>query len=110
LAASQQALTQALGPLPDGWEQAVTPEGELYFIDHHTRKTSWFDPRLRNSIFIYFLIVPHINGSLFFTPSSAIHMQKPPMVHAAGTQSAAALQQQQQITQQPAASGEAFFK
>ncbi|XP_046655721.1 transcriptional coactivator YAP1-A-like isoform X1 [Daphnia pulicaria] len=81
LAASQQALTQALGPLPDGWEQAVTPEGELYFIDHHTRKTSWFDPRL------------------------PIHMQKPPMVHAAGTQSAAALQQQQQITQQPAASG-----
>ncbi len=47
LAASQQALTQALGPLPDGWEQAVTPEGEIYFIDHHTRKTSWFDPRLR---------------------------------------------------------------
>lgn len=47
LAASQQTLTQALGPLPEGWEQAVTPEGELYFIDHHTRKTSWFDPRLR---------------------------------------------------------------
>lgn len=47
LAASQQALTQALGPLPEGWEQAVTPEGEMYFIDHHTRKTSWFDPRLR---------------------------------------------------------------
>ncbi|XP_032796473.1 transcriptional coactivator YAP1 isoform X2 [Daphnia magna] len=81
LAASQQALTQALGPLPEGWEQAVTPEGELYFIDHHTRKTSWFDPRL------------------------PIHMQKPPMVHAAGAQSVAALQQQQQITQQPAASG-----
>lgn len=36
-------------------------------------------------------------------------MQKPPMVHAAGTQSAAALQQQQQITQQPAASGEAYL-
>lgn len=46
LAASQQ-LNQALGPLPEGWEQAVTPEGELYFIDHHSRKTSWFDPRLR---------------------------------------------------------------
>lgn len=50
LAASQQALTQALGPLPEGWEQAVTPEGELYFIDHHTRKTSWFDPRLRKEM------------------------------------------------------------
>jgi len=75
LAASQQALTQALGPLPEGWEQAVTPEGEMYFIDHHTRKTSWFDPRL------------------------PVHLQKPPMVHA-GAQNAAALQQQ--VAQQPA--------
>ena len=52
LAASQQALTQALGPLPEGWEQAVTPEGEMYFIDHHTKKTSWFDPRLRKHVFV----------------------------------------------------------
>lgn len=72
LAASQQALTQALGPLPEGWEQAVTPEGEMYFIDHHTKKTSWFDPRL------------------------PVHMQKPPMVHASGAQNVA-LQQQQQL-------------
>lgn len=35
-----------LGPLPDGWEQAQTPEGEIYFINHHTRTTSWFDPRI----------------------------------------------------------------
>lgn len=37
----------ALGPLPDGWEQANTPEGEIYFINHQTRTTSWFDPRIR---------------------------------------------------------------
>lgn len=36
----------SLGPLPDGWEQAVTPEGEIYFINHINRTTSWFDPRL----------------------------------------------------------------
>ncbi|XP_066988485.1 transcriptional coactivator YAP1 isoform X4 [Macrobrachium rosenbergii] len=36
-----------LGPLPDGWEQAVTPEGEVYFINHEDKSTSWFDPRLR---------------------------------------------------------------
>ncbi|XP_043271966.1 transcriptional coactivator YAP1 isoform X2 [Venturia canescens] len=36
----------ALGPLPDGWEQARTPEGEIYFINHQTRTTSWFDPRI----------------------------------------------------------------
>ncbi|XP_064098501.1 transcriptional coactivator YAP1-like isoform X1 [Macrobrachium nipponense] len=35
-----------LGPLPDGWEQAVTPEGEVYFINHEDKSTSWFDPRL----------------------------------------------------------------
>ncbi|XP_060563358.1 transcriptional coactivator YAP1-A-like isoform X6 [Ruditapes philippinarum] len=32
--------------LPEGWEQAVTPEGEMYFINHNERTTSWFDPRL----------------------------------------------------------------
>lgn len=36
-----------LGALPEGWEQAQTPEGEIYFINHQTRTTSWFDPRIR---------------------------------------------------------------
>ncbi|CAH1708884.1 transcriptional coactivator YAP1 [Aphis gossypii] len=35
-----------LGPLPDGWEQAVTGDGETYFINHIARTTSWFDPRI----------------------------------------------------------------
>nr|XP_027211630.1 transcriptional coactivator YAP1-A-like isoform X2 [Penaeus vannamei] len=35
-----------LGPLPESWEQAVTPEGEVYFINHDDKSTSWFDPRL----------------------------------------------------------------
>lgn len=35
-----------LGPLPDAWEQAHTPEGEVYFINHQTRTTTWFDPRI----------------------------------------------------------------
>jgi len=35
-----------LGPLPDGWEQSSTPDGEIYFINHQTRTTSWFDPRI----------------------------------------------------------------
>ncbi|XP_031780064.1 transcriptional coactivator yorkie isoform X2 [Nasonia vitripennis] len=41
-----QAGSNALGPLPDGWEQARTPEGEIYFINHQARTTSWFDPRI----------------------------------------------------------------
>ncbi|KAJ8884284.1 hypothetical protein PR048_016141 [Dryococelus australis] len=39
-------VENALGPLPDGWEQATTPEGEIYFINHQTRTSSWFDPRI----------------------------------------------------------------
>jgi hypothetical protein len=37
----------SLGPLPEGWDQATTQEGEVYFINHQTRTTSWFDPRIR---------------------------------------------------------------
>ncbi|GIY33432.1 transcriptional coactivator YAP1 [Caerostris darwini] len=35
-----------LGPLPSGWEQATTTEGEIYFINHKNRTTSWYDPRI----------------------------------------------------------------
>lgn len=41
------AAGDSLGALPEGWEQASTPEGEIYFINHATRTTSWFDPRIR---------------------------------------------------------------
>ncbi|RKO86384.1 hypothetical protein BDK51DRAFT_30676 [Blyttiomyces helicus] len=34
-----------LGPLPNGWEQRVTPEGRAYYVDHNTRTTTWLDPR-----------------------------------------------------------------
>ncbi|KAM9813242.1 membrane-associated guanylate kinase, WW and PDZ domain-containing protein 1b isoform 3-T3 [Neosynchiropus ocellatus] len=34
-----------LGPLPDNWEMAYTESGEVYFIDHNTKTTSWIDPR-----------------------------------------------------------------
>ncbi|XP_039513210.1 WW domain-containing transcription regulator protein 1 isoform X2 [Pimephales promelas] len=41
------ALSQPnLGQLPEAWEQAVTPQGETYFIDHKTQSTSWLDPRV----------------------------------------------------------------
>lgn len=43
------ASTANLGPLPEGWEQAITAAGEIYFINHNTRSTSWFDPRIRKS-------------------------------------------------------------
>ncbi|XP_014214487.1 transcriptional coactivator yorkie isoform X2 [Copidosoma floridanum] len=45
-AAAAAAANSALRPLPEGWEQARTPEGEIYFINHPARTTSWFDPRI----------------------------------------------------------------
>ena len=40
------ANIQPTGNLPEGWEQAISPEGEIYYINHITRTTSWVDPRL----------------------------------------------------------------
>lgn len=40
----------AMATLPEGWEQAITSAGETYFINHNTRTTSWFDPRMRTYI------------------------------------------------------------
>uniref|UniRef100_A0A3B4Y209 WW domain-containing protein n=1 Tax=Seriola lalandi dorsalis TaxID=1841481 RepID=A0A3B4Y209_SERLL len=34
------------GPLPEGWEQAVTADGEVYYIDHINKTTAWVAPRL----------------------------------------------------------------
>ncbi|XP_053325543.1 membrane-associated guanylate kinase, WW and PDZ domain-containing protein 1 isoform X2 [Spea bombifrons] len=38
----------SLGPLPANWEMAYTENGEVYFIDHNTKTTSWLDPRCLN--------------------------------------------------------------
>lgn len=46
---SSNATPEGRGALPDGWEQATTAEGEVYFINHAARTTSWFDPRIRKS-------------------------------------------------------------
>lgn len=34
-----------LGPLPDGWEKRVEPNGRVYFVNHKNRTTQWDDPR-----------------------------------------------------------------
>ena len=44
---------QNLGPLPKGWEQATTLEGEVYFINHIDRSTSWLDPRIREYTLVF---------------------------------------------------------
>lgn len=45
--ASQSSTYQDI-PLPLGWEERRTPEGRPYFVDHHTRTTTWTDPRRAN--------------------------------------------------------------
>uniref|UniRef100_A0A8D0CHV5 Yes1 associated transcriptional regulator n=1 Tax=Scleropages formosus TaxID=113540 RepID=A0A8D0CHV5_SCLFO len=42
----QGIMGTASGPLPEGWEQAVTTDGEIYYINHKNKTTSWLDPRL----------------------------------------------------------------
>ncbi|XP_063343849.1 transcriptional coactivator YAP1-like isoform X1 [Pelmatolapia mariae] len=41
-----QNINPEKGPLPEGWEQAVTADGEMYYIDHINKNTTWVDPRL----------------------------------------------------------------
>ncbi|EDL78518.1 rCG31649, isoform CRA_b [Rattus norvegicus] len=45
-AVPQTLMNSASGPLPDGWEQAMTQDGEVYYINHKNKTTSWLDPRL----------------------------------------------------------------
>ncbi|KAK6617763.1 hypothetical protein RUM43_013991 [Polyplax serrata] len=64
-----------LGPLPEGWEQSSTPEGEIYFINHQTRTTSWFDPRIPLQLqrSPAGLIIPH--GNSWIQPSTQQNSQ-----------------------------------
>ena len=39
-------------PLPHGWQEARTPTGETYYINHTIRSTTWEDPRLTSLIIL----------------------------------------------------------
>ena len=39
-----------LGPLPDGWEKRMEPNGRVYFVNHKNRTTQWDDPRTQGQI------------------------------------------------------------
>ena len=40
----------ALGPLPDGWEKRVEPNGRVYYVNHKNRTTQWEDPRTQGQL------------------------------------------------------------
>ena len=46
IAHQRSASFDNVGALPPNWEQGVTPDGDVYFINHTTKKTTWFDPRI----------------------------------------------------------------
>jgi protein yorkie len=50
-----------LGPLPENWQMAMDKLGDVYFIDHNNRTTTWFDPRLPREV-----QEPHIMVTLLF--------------------------------------------
>ena len=39
-------VTTSLPDLPDDWEQKRTVDGEMYFVNHSDRTTTWNDPRI----------------------------------------------------------------
>jgi WW domain/Chitin synthase N-terminal len=38
------ASVASLGPLPPGWEQRSTPEGQAYYVNHNSKSTTWNRP------------------------------------------------------------------
>ena len=35
-------------PLPRGYEQRITPQGQVYWLNHDTGRSTWHDPRFRS--------------------------------------------------------------
>ncbi|XP_065220744.1 WW domain-containing transcription regulator protein 1-like isoform X2 [Planococcus citri] len=104
-------MVDELGPLPEGWEQARTEEGQVYFLNHHTKTTTWEDPRktnasqqYRNSITAAISSASSI-GDLHSHTQQAVHLQRAPtsaLPQAINSwmQQPSSLSLQSQITQQ----------
>ncbi|KAL3057678.1 LOW QUALITY PROTEIN: transcriptional coactivator YAP1 [Trematomus bernacchii] len=42
----QNIMNPASGPPTESWEQAITSDGEIYYINHKTKTTCWMGPQL----------------------------------------------------------------
>ncbi|ORZ21534.1 hypothetical protein BCR42DRAFT_407718 [Absidia repens] len=47
---TQLQPVSSIGSLPSGWERRLTSTGRAYYVDHHTKITTWNDPRLRSGL------------------------------------------------------------
>ena len=47
--ASHHVSNNNLGPLPDGWEEKHLSNGNMFFVDHNNKRTTWEDPRYTNA-------------------------------------------------------------
>uniref|UniRef100_A0A8C7ZQ24 WW domain-containing protein n=1 Tax=Oryzias sinensis TaxID=183150 RepID=A0A8C7ZQ24_9TELE len=65
--------SHSFSPLPEGWEQAVTPEGEMYYIDHINKTTTWVDPRLGSTLSNLCLLKTKLQP---YSSSRCLYMQK----------------------------------
>ena len=50
--AAPKAPDPELKSLPPGWESRLADAGNMYFVDHNTRSTTWLDPRHHGAEFL----------------------------------------------------------
>ncbi|XP_045494901.1 transcriptional coactivator yorkie isoform X3 [Colias croceus] len=85
-------IPDELGPLPAGWEQARTPEGQIYYLNHITKTTTWEDPRKTLAAQTVAGGVQHQSAEALLTQSAAAqtlatataaqHLQRTPAANA----------------------------
>ena len=51
------SYSDPLGPLPDGWEKRVEPNGRVYFVNHKNRTTQWEDPRTQGQMQVGMIVI-----------------------------------------------------
>ncbi|KAL6118967.1 uncharacterized protein ACO6RY_03640 [Pungitius sinensis] len=61
------------GPLPENWELAFSESGEPYYINHHSKTTSWLDPRTQSKETTPFTELPEFTEQPGLLKGYSIH-------------------------------------
>ena len=46
----QRPVRTNVTPLPQGWEECVTEDGRMYFVDHNSQTTAWERPTVATQV------------------------------------------------------------